>query len=57
VTPSTCVQFASHTPQFQIDSQPAGFRHLRLYPDGSLETEVHRLPTGQFLPELAAQGY
>ncbi|MDX2255001.1 MAG: 3',5'-cyclic-AMP phosphodiesterase [Pseudanabaenaceae cyanobacterium bins.39] len=57
ITPSTCVQFASHTPQFKIDSQPAGFRHIRLYADGSLETEVHRLEADKFLPELSAQGY
>ena len=57
VTPSTCVQFEPQNQKFQIDSQPPGFRQLRLYADGSIETEVHRLKVGSFHPDLAAIGY
>ena len=57
VTPSTCVQFQPQNQKFQIDNQPPGFRHLRLYPNGEMETEVHRLKVGSFHPDLAAVGY
>lgn len=57
VTPSTCVQFEPQNNKFQIDSQPPGFRHLSLYADGHLETEVHRLKVGSFHPDLASVGY
>lgn len=57
VTPSTCVQFQPKNHKFQIDSQSAGFRHLRLYPNGIMETEIHRLKIGSFQPDLAAVGY
>jgi 3',5'-cyclic-AMP phosphodiesterase len=57
VTPSTCIQFEPQNQKFQIDSQPPGFRHLRLYPNGVMETEVHRLKVGSFHPDLAAIGY
>ncbi len=57
VTPSTCIQFQPNNHKFQIDSQPAGFRHLRLYDNGSMDTEVHRLKVNCFYPDLAAIGY
>ena len=57
VTPSTCIQFQPQNQKFQIDNQSPGFRHLRLYADGSMETEVHRLQVGSFHPDLAAIGY
>jgi 3',5'-cyclic-AMP phosphodiesterase len=57
VTPSTCIQFQPQNHKFQIDNQPPGFRHLRLYPNGVMETEVHRLKVGSFHPDLAAIGY
>ncbi len=57
VTPSTCIQFEPQNHKFQIDSQPPGFRYLRLYTNGTMETEVHRLKVGSFHPDLAAVGY
>ena len=57
VTPSTCIQFQPNNHKFQIDSQLAGFRHLRLYDNGSMETEVYRLQVDRFYPDLAAIGY
>jgi Icc protein len=57
VTPSTCIQFATQNPNFQIDHQSPGFRHLRLYHDGRVETEVYRLKVNSFSPDLAAIAY
>jgi 3',5'-cyclic-AMP phosphodiesterase len=55
-TPSTCIQFQSKSPTFAINQQPPGFRFLKLYPNGSWETWVERVP--YFHPlELAATGY
>ena len=42
--PSTCAQFLPHADQFAIDPSPPGYRRLNLHPDGSLETEVLRVP-------------
>lgn len=55
-TPSTCIQFRSHSPTFAIDQKAPGFRLLKLYPSGIWETSVERVP--YFHPlELAATGY
>ncbi len=43
VTPSTCAQFAPQTDEFTRDRRNPGFRLLRLYPHGKIETEVRRL--------------
>jgi Icc protein len=43
-TPSTCAQFLPQVDQFAIDPSPPGYRRLALHADGSLETEVLRLP-------------
>ncbi len=43
VTPSTCAQFAPRTPKFELDRlNNPGFRLLRLYTNGRIETEVIR---------------
>ncbi len=46
VTPSTCAQFAPQTAKFTLDRRNPGFRLLRLYSDGKIETEVRRLANG-----------
>ena len=56
-SPSTCVQFAVASSDFATDAQPPGYRWLRLYDDGRIETAISRLPQGQFLPEPGASGY
>ena len=43
-TPSTCWQFAPHASSFRLDNLTPGWRWLELFPDGSIETKVHRLP-------------
>lgn len=57
VSPSTCVQFQPQTPKLIIDNQAPAWRHLRLYADGTISTEVHRLSHASFPPDLTASGY
>lgn len=39
-TPSTCIQFLPHSPTFEMDNQPPGYRSIELHADGSITTEV-----------------
>ncbi|MCG5509873.1 3',5'-cyclic-AMP phosphodiesterase [Ectothiorhodospira lacustris] len=39
-TPSTCVQFAPRTRNFQLDLLPPAYRRLQLHADGRIDTEV-----------------
>jgi Icc protein len=39
-TPSTCAQFKPHSDNFAIDRRPPGYRWLRLYADGRIESGV-----------------
>ncbi len=43
-TPSTCFQFKAHSEDFALDLVSPGYRILNLAADGSLETQVFRLP-------------
>lgn len=56
-SPSTCVQFAAGAKNFELDSQPPGFRLLALTPDGQLHSQVFRSPQQSADLRLAAQGY
>lgn len=56
-TPSTCVQFKPHCSGFTIDSVAPGWRWLTLGADGQLTTQVCRLNTREFLPDLESEGY
>lgn len=56
-TPSTCVQFTAGSDDFATDTLSPGYRWLRLYDDGHIETAVSRLPPGSYLPEPGAAGY
>lgn len=56
-SPSTCIQFAVASSDFATDNQAPGYRWLRLYEDGRIDTAVSRLPDGCFLPEPGATGY
>jgi len=42
--PSTCAQFLPQADQFAIDPSAPGYRRLSLHADGSLDTEVLRVP-------------
>ncbi len=63
-TPSTCVQFKPGSKDFATDSAAPGYRHLSLYPDGSITSMVHRVEqidprVEQISPrvEQSAKGY
>lgn len=51
--PSTCAQFLPHADQFALDPSPPGYRRLTLCADGSIDTEVVRVPlhAGQALTQ------
>lgn len=42
-TPSTCVQFKPGSEMYTKDSKSAGYRNIRLFQNGKIETEVVRL--------------
>jgi Icc protein len=42
--PSTCFQFTPNSLAFSLDDAGPGYRIVRLYPDGSLETAAYCLP-------------
>ncbi|BCQ33298.1 MULTISPECIES: 3',5'-cyclic-AMP phosphodiesterase [Erwinia] len=56
-SPSTCVQFKPHCTNFTIDAESPGWRWLDLYDDGRLDTQVQRLTTRIFNPDLDSEGY
>lgn len=55
-TPSTCIQFKPDCHQFTLDLQAPGWRELSLLPDGTIETDVHRIDH-IFLPDTSLTGY
>jgi len=54
---STCVQFAPGSEEFQVDHEAPGYRWLRLYPDGRLETAVSRVTDIDFEIDYTIKGY
>lgn len=56
-TPSTCVQFRPNCTGFTIDTVAPGWRWLTLHNDGTLTTEVQRLQSAAFRPDIDSEGY
>ncbi|QHB34846.1 3',5'-cyclic-AMP phosphodiesterase [Yersinia canariae] len=56
-SPSTCVQFKPHCTNFTLDTVAPGWRYLDLLPDGRLETEIRRLASDEFCPDMDSDGY
>jgi Icc protein len=56
-TPSTCVQFAPQSEDFALDDRSPGYRSLRLYADGSVQTEVVRVSDENNRPLIGSSGY
>jgi 3',5'-cyclic-AMP phosphodiesterase len=54
--PSTCIQFKPKSEKFGLDALEPGFRLLKLYADGSIETEVERVAFAGMV-DLTAKGY
>ena len=56
-TPSTCVQFAPRSQDFELDSKDPGYRRLVLHPTARIETQVVRISDEENRPLLASSGY
>ena len=56
-SPSTCVQFAPGSEEFQVDTTAPGYRWLRLHADGRLETGVSRVTGIKFEIDYSIKGY
>ncbi len=56
-TPSTCIQFLPKSDDFAIDTIAPGYRWLKLYPDGAIETNVVRTTDFEFKLDLDSNGY
>ena len=56
-SPSTCVQFAPGSEEFQVDTTAPGYRWLRLHADGRLETGVSRVTGIHFEVDYSVKGY
>lgn len=56
-SPSTCVQFAPGSEEFQADGTAPGYRWLRLFDDGRLETGVSRVTGITFEVDYSVKGY
>jgi len=51
------VQFTPQSEDFQVDSAAPGYRWLRLYADGRLETNVSRVSGIDFEIDYSVKGY
>ena len=56
-TPSTCVQFAPGSDHFRVDHSQPGYRRIWLGEDGSVRTEVKRIPPELFDADYDCEGY
>ncbi|WP_163370041.1 3',5'-cyclic-AMP phosphodiesterase [Endozoicomonas acroporae] len=56
-TPSTCVQFAPESDDFQADTRQPGFRVVGLLPDGQIESSVVRVGDKPMKVDLRSNGY
>ena len=56
-SPSTCVQFAPGSEDFQVDHEAPGYRWLRLHDDGRLDTGVSRVTGIDFEIDYSVRGY
>ncbi len=55
--PSTCVQFTPQSEDFSVDDKAPGYRWLRLYDDGQLQTVVSRVENIDFEIDYSVKGY
>lgn len=56
-TPSTCFQFRPESATFSLDDTSPGYRWLNLYNDGSINSEVVRLPEPLIGLQAHPKGY
>ncbi len=56
-SPSTCIQFAPGSEDFNVNEQAPGYRWLCLHADGRLETGVERIKDFAFTVDYNSNGY
>lgn len=56
-SPSTCIQFTPQSRNFAVSDEAPGYRWLKLYDDGGLETGVSRASDYVFSIDRKASGY
>lgn len=56
-SPSSCVQFTPKSEDFSADTRAPGYRYLNLYPDGRIESVVHRIGNIEFTVDYSIKGY
>ncbi|MEX0964674.1 MAG: 3',5'-cyclic-AMP phosphodiesterase [Pseudohongiellaceae bacterium] len=56
-TPSTCIQFKPKVTSFSLDRVNPGYRSLRLFADGNIESEVRRVSGETFEADYSSPGY
>ena len=56
-TPSTCIQFKAGASKFELDKVNPGYRSLKLFEDGSIETEVRRVGGYALEADYNSKGY
>lgn len=56
-SPSTCVQFAPDTEEFKLDTLAPGYRWLKLFNNGHIDTGVSRLKENPFEIDSTANYY
>ena len=55
--PSTCIQFAPNSADFQVDARAPGCRMLTLHESGAWDTTVLRVTDETFAVDLSSPGY
>ena len=56
-TPSTCFQFTPKSNAFSLDTTAPGYRSIKLYADGKIESEITRLSEPLLGLQMDTQGY
>jgi len=56
-SPSSCIQFKPNVTNFALDKLNPGYRWLKLYTDGRVETEVVRVSGEIFEADFSSPGY
>jgi Icc protein len=56
-TPSTCFQFKPHSLKFTLDEAAPAYRHLQLYADGRVKSQVNRIAEPLTNLQTASGGY
>lgn len=56
-TPSTCIQFTPKSHDFAVEAVAPGYRWLRLYDNGDIDTKVVRVEDYEFTLDMESKGY